>query len=79
MEHVRRIFGSVDRAYLIRGWVIGGGLFALVMMVTRVQNAQLTALYAVYTALLPFAKLVWDEIRRFVLGETVLFLPALLL
>jgi hypothetical protein len=79
MEHVRRIFASVDRAYLIRGWAIGGALFVLLTMVTKVQNAQLTALYAVNTALFPFAKLVWDEIRGVALGQTVLLLPAVLL
>jgi hypothetical protein len=38
-------------------------LFALLLMLTKVHNAQLTALYTINTALLPFAKLIWDEIR----------------
>lgn len=73
------MFGSVDRAYLIRGWVIGGIFFALLLMASGGSNTSLTILYAINTVLFPFSKLVWDELKGFALGQTMLVLPALFL
>ena len=79
MDFIRRIFGSVERSYLIRAYIFGALFFAFVMALGPRANAFLTVYFAICTVLFPFAKLVWDEAKSVILGNNIFFLPALIL
>lgn len=77
MNFVRSIFGAVDRRYLIRAYVISLALLAYAIWAFSnqigLQNHQKALMigYAILSAILfPFAKLVWDELRDVILGNS---------
>ncbi len=77
MNFVRSIFGAVDRRYLIRAYVISLALLAYAIWAFSnqigLQNHQKALMigYAILSAILfPFAKLVWDELRDMILGNS---------
>ncbi len=77
MNFVRSIFGAVDRRYLIRAYVISIALLAYAIWAFSnqigLQNHQKALMfgYAILSAILfPFAKLVWDELRDMLLGNS---------
>lgn len=80
MELVRRIFGGVDRAYLIRAYVIGIVLFAayawFVSQGTTPAPTGIYVYFAISTLLFPFSKLVWDEIMSLMLGRNMFVMNA---
>lgn len=83
MEFVRRIFGSVDRTYLVRAYVIGGAIFALhAAFLSNNSNGMAPGMWvymALSTLLFPFSKLVWDELKTLLMGQNMVFMNALLL
>ncbi|WP_282170912.1 hypothetical protein [Ruegeria atlantica] len=83
---VAQVLGPLDRRWLFRAYLIGV-LFlcmAVVVTFTREPNLSLDAnqriiaiigaltVFVLNTALFPFAKIVWDSIRSFILGDTFL-------
>ncbi|MCA0964983.1 hypothetical protein, partial [Salipiger bermudensis] len=81
MNIVTRIFGSIDRRYLIRAYLIGLAFFAFFFLISRDTPSEdlptgMVTIMAINTLLFPFAKLVWDQTRDFAMGNTVVFSPA---
>ncbi|CTQ31664.1 hypothetical protein [Jannaschia rubra] len=77
MNFVRSIFGAVDRRYLVRAYVISAALLAYMIWAipnqAGLQGHQKALMFgwATLTAILfPFAKLVWDELRDMLMGNT---------
>lgn len=75
----RRIFGTVEPRYLIRAYLISLAflIYAIWFFATQanLQPHQQGIMfgYAILSAVLfPFAKLVWDEVRDMIMGNTVL-------
>lgn len=83
MPFLRRIFGSVDRAYLIRAYIISFAIFAFCAAIFSRDTHQTHpfewVFFIVNTILFPFSKLVWDEIMALLLGRNMFFLPAIFL
>ena len=87
MNFIKRIFGSVQPRYLIRAYVLSAAFMALmVWMVLSLDSAKpmhdravTLAVFGVGALLFPFSKLVWDEIKRVMMGETVFFMNAVIL
>lgn len=75
----KRIFGAVEPRYLTRAYLISLALliYAIWYFATQAtlqphQRGIMLAYAALYAILFPFAKLVWDEIRDTIMGNTVL-------
>lgn len=87
MNFVKRIFGSVQPRYLIRAYVLSAAFMAfMTWMMLSLDGAKpmhyraaTLAVFGVGALLFPFSKLVWDEIKRVMMGETVFFMNAILL
>lgn len=77
---VRQIFGAVEPRYLTRAYLISLAflIYAIWFFATQAdlqpyQQGVMFA-YAILSAILfPFAKLVWDEVKGMIMGNTVLF------
>jgi len=84
MTFLLRIFGAVEPRFLARSYVLGVAIFALMTWllfqaaVTPTKLMQSLMLFGVSTLLYPFAKLVWNEIRNFLMGDNVIFANAIL-
>ena len=79
----KRIFGAVEPRYLTRAYLISLALliYAIWYFATQAtlqphQRGIMLAYAALSAILFPFAKLVWDEIRDTIMGNTVLSWPA---
>lgn len=75
----KRIFGAVEPRYLTRAYLISLALliYAIWYFATQAtlqphQRGIMLAYAALSAILFPFAKLVWDEIRDTIMGNTVL-------
>ncbi|WP_138983494.1 hypothetical protein [Agrobacterium tumefaciens] len=84
MNFLRRIFGGVQPSYLIRSYLMGVVVFALMMSMLSVEAqtgspVALVIFSLASTLLFPFAKLVWDELRNLALGNNILFMNAIVL
>ncbi|MDO5648575.1 hypothetical protein [Paracoccus sp. (in: a-proteobacteria)] len=88
MTHLYRLFGGVRRDYLIRAYVISAALLALIMWgvpqpaletATAPVRWAMTGYYLLCFVLFPFAKLVWDDIKAMLMGDSVWMLGGLLL
>ncbi|MFB7881673.1 hypothetical protein [Brevundimonas diminuta] len=87
MNFIKRIFGSVQPRYLIRAYVLSAAFMALMVWMTLSaggaqplhDRAAALAVFGVGALLFPFSKLVWDEIKRVMMGETVFFMNTLML
>ncbi len=83
MQILRRIFGSVDRAYLIRAYIISFAIFAFYAAIfsrgTQPMQPSAWVFLIVNTILFPFSKLVWDEAMSLLLGRNMFILPAIFL
>ena len=87
MNFIKRIFGSVQPRYLIRAYVLSAAFMAFMtwMMLSldgakpMHDRAATLAVFGVGALLFPFSKLVWDEIKRVMMGETVFFMNAIIL
>ncbi|HEY9234781.1 MULTISPECIES: hypothetical protein [Phenylobacterium] len=85
MSFLQRIFGAIDRRFLARSYVISFAIAGLLMWVrSRSETgdvADATAFYVFVTlnaALFPFAKLVWNELRDFLMGDNFILANAIL-
>lgn len=81
MNIVTRIFGAIDRRYLIRAYLIGLAFSAFCFFISRDTPSDnlptgMIMIMAINTLLFPFSKLVWDQARDFAMGNTVVFSPA---
>ena len=80
-----RIFGAVRREYLVRAYVIGFVFYAFFIFMDYQAGwpegffwkRAFPGLFCV--AVFPFSKLVYDEFKRFVLGDNVFILNALVM
>ena len=86
MNFIKRIFGAVQPRYLIRAYVLSAAFMALMVWMMATDGAQplhdratTLAVFGVGALLFPFSKLVWDEIKRVMMGETVFFMNAIIL
>lgn len=78
MNFLKSIFGAMNRRYLVRAYVIGLAFFAFLMATILGSNSEQNPSFMIgfLTAsllLFPFAKLVWDELRTFIMGDTIIF------
>lgn len=81
---LKRIFGALQPAYLIRAYVISAAFMALMLwfVIYMAKGAPLTVdqivplvIFGIGALLFPFSKLVWDEIKRVMMGGNVFYLP----
>lgn len=85
MQGLKRIFGGLNRAYMIRAYLIAALFFALIVTLTLQGNkanserAIIFTYFGLCVLLFPFAKLVWDALKGLVFGETIFILPVLFL
>lgn len=85
MNTLSRIFGAVQPRFLARAYLIGGMFFALMVFmqvqadIDIVKSIPMLAVFAISTLLFPFAKFIWNEIRDFVMGDTVIFANVIIL
>lgn len=85
MNAVKRLFGALTGAHLIRAYLLGLILLAtfcwLFFKTTRPLGEVILTLgyFGLCTLLFPFAKLVWDELMSLVLGESIIIMPVLIL
>lgn len=86
MSFYSRTVGALQPAYVVRAYVIGFALLALVAWVRlhAPSNHGRTDTYVslgylfVCSLLFPFAKFVWDELRDVALGGNVFFINGLI-
>lgn len=85
MSFIQRIFGAIDRTFLARSYVISLAVAALVLWVRsrgEANDAANAASFYVWVAvnalLFPFAKLVWNELRDFLMGDNFVIANAVL-
>ncbi len=80
----KRIFGALQPAYLIRAYVISAAFMAFMVwfFTYMAKGAPLDhgriitlVMFGIGALLFPFSKLVWDEIKRVMLGGNVFYLP----
>lgn len=79
MNFLKTLFGSVNRRYLVRAYVISAALLAYALWYFASQaglqghQKAIMFAYAILSAVLfPFAKLVWDELRDMLLGNNTI-------
>jgi len=74
---MKRIFGAMNRRYLVRAYLIGLAFFTLMMVLVwdsqpDTARAKIIGLLIVNLLLFPFAKFAWDELRDFIRGDSVI-------
>lgn len=85
MNVLKRIFGGLNTQYMVRAYVIGAVFYALMIFIAFQgekgvgEKSAVLLYFGLCTLLFPFAKLVWDQIKGFILGETFLILPIVFL
>ncbi|MDR6623748.1 hypothetical protein [Caulobacter segnis] len=79
MNIISRMFGAVQPRFLARAYFLGALFFAMTVWIQLqashdlVRSVPVFLLFAVSTLLFPFSKLVWNEARDFIVGDTVFF------
>ena len=85
MQILKRIIGGVNGRYMARAYLIGAAFLALMVYVAlqgekaATESAGAIAYFSLCLLVFPFAKLVWDELKALILGDTFLILPMILL
>lgn len=88
MKAIAKMLGGIEQSYLIRAYLIGCVYAALVMFMVFGSGETTSStrepwgfvfFAVVNTALFPFAKLVWDQMRNLVLGNNVVWMNAFFL
>lgn len=78
-----RVFGSVRREYLLRAYVIGLMFYGFFIFMDYQAGWPDGFFWKralpgfICLVLFPFSKLVYDELKRFLLGDNVFFLNAI--
>ena len=77
MNFLKTIFGTINRRYLVRSYLIGLALYALLsfglLSSSSEQSPAFVMVFLTISLLLfPFAKIVWDELRDFIMGDTII-------
>ncbi len=83
MKYLRRIFGGFNTQYLVRSYVLSFVFFGLMIYAVVINrpaaspvNWSGTTLLVISALLYPFSKLVYDELKAFLLGNNVFYLSA---
>ncbi len=85
---LKRIFGALQPTYLIRAYVISAVFMAMMvwLVLYPAKGEPLTidriaplVIFGIGALLFPFSKLVWDEIKRVMMGGNVFILPVIIL
>lgn len=85
MNAFKRIFGALSGSHLVRSYLLGLMFLAafcwLFFKTERPMSETVltVAYFGLCTLVFPFAKLVWDELKLLVLGESIILMPALIL
>lgn len=85
MNGFRRALGGLNRGWMIRAWVIAAVFYGLMVFISLqgekplAERAAVMGYFGLCMLLFPWAKLVWDELKGFVLGDSILILPAIFL
>lgn len=85
MNAFKRVFGAVSGAHLVRSYLLGLIFLALFCWLffktARPMGETILTLgyFGICTLLFPFAKLVWDQLKSLVLGESIILMPVILL
>ena len=79
MKFFKRIFGTIDRRYMIRSYLISMLYFGIMLpfLLHPDLSPIITIIIIINTLLFPFSKIVWDTSKAFVLGETIIVQNAL--
>lgn len=82
MKFFNRIFGSMNRQYMVRAYVIGVAFFVFLGLIIAGSSDGQTpvvvyVLMGINTLLFPFAKVVWDTLKGFILGDTIIVQSAI--
>ena len=85
-----RLFGGIDRTFLVRSYLIAAAFSAVYLYMyygsetdssvggIRV-NAPLISFLIVNSLLFPFSKLLYNELRGFVFGDSLFIMPVIVL
>ncbi|MHA3916711.1 hypothetical protein [Halovulum sp. GXIMD14793] len=78
MNFLKSIFGTINRRYLVRAYVIGLAFYGLILVMLLNSDSEqnpsfMIGVLTISLLLFPFAKLVWDELRDFIMGDTIIF------
>lgn len=85
---LKRIFGALEPTYLIRAYVISAVFMAMIawFVIYMAKGEPLTfdriatlMVFGIGALLFPFSKLVWDEIKRVMMGSNIFILPVIIL
>jgi len=66
---------------MVRAYIIGSIFYALMIFISLQgdksigERSAVMAYFGLCTLVFPFAKLVWDQLRDLILGETFIILP----
>jgi hypothetical protein len=80
-----RVFGSVRKEYLLRAYVIGLAFYGLFIFMDYQAGWPEGFFWKrafpglICAVLFPFSKLVYDELKRFVLGDNIFLFNALIM
>lgn len=85
MTFLTRLFGAIDRTFLARSYVISFAILGLCITMTFQADGGLSpsslpfyGFMVLNAALFPFAKLVWNELRDFLMGANFVIANAFL-
>lgn len=85
MDLITRIFGAISPRFLARSYLLGVAFFAMTTWLSLQADPNIghgvpkLLLAMVSTALFPFAKLVWNATRDFLMGSNIVVMNALIL
>ena len=86
MDHIHRLYSYFNKEYLKRAYVIGCMFFLLMSLAlvfgainandgifNKISHLIFMFVYmAIITLLFPFSKMLWDNTKTFILGNTIL-------
>lgn len=87
MSFLNRTFGALDPKYLIRAYVLSAAFMALMVWMLTYSTPPsadknplpMLIYFSIGALVFPFSKLVWDEMKRVMMGGNVFYLNAILL